>query len=190
MAMFQTFSFPQYPEHKIILSYFTNVEPGNLDHIKSQLIGANKDYDYCFLNTTHIVSLEHLKSGIYRAIQNYSNNSMKAKTLNTEVIFNLSPVNNIMDSMKRFGVDPSCSKALVIKVLEAGELEEEVFKSIQKVFEDTVESKELTDEELFNSVDLAKFKKVYKLNDAEIKGEGTQGVWTRLAVSACQLRGL
>ncbi|CAH2354126.1 EKC/KEOPS complex subunit Cgi121p [[Candida] railenensis] len=188
--MYQVFTFPQFPEERIFLSYFTNVASDNLEHIKSQLISANKEYDYCFLNTNHLVSLEHLRSGIYRAISNYSNSSMKAKTLNTEIIFNLSPVNNIMDSIKRFGVDSNCSNVIVIKVLKAGEPEDESFKNISELFTGEVESKELTDNVLFSLVDMPRFKKVYKLNDAAIQGDGTQGVWTRLAVSACQLRGL
>lgn len=188
--MYQTFTFPQFPDERILLSYFTNVASANLEHIKSQLISANKDYDYCFLNTNHLVSLEHLRSGIYRAILNYSSQSMKAKTLNTEIIFNLSPVNNIMDSIKRFGVDSNCSNVIVIKVLKAGEDKDEVYKNIGELFTGEVESKELTDDVMFSLVDMSKFKKVYKLNDAAIQGDGTQSLWTRLAVSACQLRGL
>lgn len=182
------FTFPQYPDQKVFLTYFTDIPSDVLETVKSQLIAANKDYDFCFLNTNHIVSNEHLNSGIYRAIQNFNNDSMKAKTLNTEIIFNLSPINNIMDAIKRFGVDTTCPNVIVIKILFPQEDPESVKSHLEELL--GTKSSELTDETLFKSVDVPKLKKIYKLNDAVLENGGSQSELTRLAVSACQLRGL
>lgn len=178
--------FPQFPGSPVLISYFSGLDEVKLKEVKQQLVAGNKNYDFCFLNTRHIISLEHLYSSVHKSLLNWSQNSMRAKTLNTEIIFNLSPINNIMDALKRFGVDELCPAVIVVKVLEENEE--------AKVIEDHLSgilgcsSIELTDEILEKSVDLKKFKKVYKLNDAKIVDE-SQGQLTRLAIGACQLRG-
>ena len=108
-------TFPQFLE-KVHVFLFENLLPEKLELVKSGLVAADPKYDYCFLNTQHIVSLEHLRSSIFRALDNRADGTMRAKTLNTEIIFNLLPVNNIMDALKRFGVDPACLNVIAIKV--------------------------------------------------------------------------
>lgn len=187
--------FPQFAGHTVLVSAFTDLQPGVLSRVKNGLLLADPAYDYCFLSTTHLVSLEHLYSAIYRAILNENHNCMRARTLNTEVIFNLSPVNNIMDALKRFGVDENSSSVVVIKVFSK--------KPSEKTLQETngavcalLEAQEsqnpaLSDELLYETFDVAKFKKVYKLNDVRLPGNGSevQAALTRLAVAACLLRG-
>ncbi|KAK6462988.1 kinase binding protein CGI-121-domain-containing protein [Scheffersomyces coipomensis] len=194
---FITTSFPQFPQFTVFISLFTNIKTETSATIKSELIGANKDYDFCFLNTNHIISLEQLYASIHRSILNQSNELMKAKTLNTEIIFNLSSVNNIMDALKRFGVDESCPNLIVIKVLKTDEIESDTLKELNqhllKLLDvDESHNIELNDEILFSKLaSVQKTKKLYKLNDATYSGNESelQAELTRLIIGATLLRG-
>lgn len=187
----------QFPNYTVLIFLFTDVDSPILKQVKEQLISGNKDYDFCFLNTQHIVSLEHLYNSIHKAILNYEFGNMRAKTLNTEIIFNLSPINNIMDALKRFGVDETCPNLITIKVLPTSECNEMECKELNthllKILSiDDSHNPKLNDELIFDSlVDLKKLKKVYKLNDANFSQDESnlQGELTRLTIGACQLRG-
>lgn len=188
---------PQFPNYTILIFLFTGIDTPVLKKVKEQLISGNKDYDFCFLNTQHIISLEHLYNSIHKAILNYEFGNMKAKTLNTEIIFNLSPINNIMDALKRFGVDEACPNLITIKALPTPECNEIAFKDLNEhllkiLSTDPSHNPKLNNEIIFDSlVDLKKLKKVYKLNDAKFSKDESnlQGELTRLAIGACQLRG-
>lgn len=187
----------QFPHYTVLLFLFTDVDSPVLKQVKEQLISGNKDYDFCFLNTQHIISLEQLYNSIHKAILNYEFGNMRAKTLNTEIIFNLSPINNIMDALKRFGVDEACPNLITVKVLPTSECNEVACKELNThlmniLSIDDSHNSTLNDELIFNSlVDLKKLKKVYKLNDAKLSEDKSnlQGELTRLTIGACQLRG-
>lgn len=188
MSYSQVVSFPQFPQHKALITLFKNVLPETISTIKQQLIQANPKYDYCFLNTKYIISLEQLENSIHKSILNKHNNSMQANTLNTEILLNLSPVNVISDAIKRFGILDDCSNTVVVKVI----LPDDDAEQIQKELTDLVDGENvaITDEILLELVDVSKFKKVYKLNDAVIAPDvNLQWQLTRLAIGACLLRG-
>lgn len=192
--MYDVIKFPQFGEYTVFLSYFQGIEKEVLSTVKKELVAGNKVYDFCFLNTNHIISLEHLYSSIYRSISNLENDCMRAKTVNTEIIFNLSPINNIMDALKRFGVDESLDKTIVIKIFKTSEVSDEILQSTNRhllnlLQVDPSQNLKLDDSLLFELVNIDKFKKIYKLNDAKLGSTDIQAQLTRLAVGACVLRG-
>lgn len=192
--MYEVIKFPQFGEYTVFLSYFQGIENEILSIVKKELVAGNKVYDFCFLNTNHIISLEHLYSSIYRSISNLENDCMRAKTINTEIIFNLSPINNIMDALKRFGVDESLDKTIVIKIFKTSEVSDEILQSTNRhllnlLQVDPTQNLKLDDSLLFELVNIDKFKKIYKLNDAKLGSTDIQAQLTRLAVGACVLRG-
>ncbi|KAK6205446.1 kinase binding protein CGI-121-domain-containing protein [Scheffersomyces amazonensis] len=189
-------SFAQFPQFQVFIALFADVRSETLSTVKSELVGANKQYDYCFLNTNHLVSVEQLYSSIYRSISNFVNETMRAKTLNTEIIFNLAPINNIMDALKRFGVDESCNNVIVIKVINSHDVVDNTFDneftnllSLLEVSESS--SIELSDNILFSLVNIPKLKKLFKLNDANYSNDTShlQAELTRLTIGAALLRG-
>lgn len=169
---YQTIKFPQFPNVCVFLSYFDNVPSERLKTIKEQLISRNEKYDYCFLSTTHLASLQQLRNSIYSAVRNQVLGVMKATSVNTEIIFSLSPVNNINDALRRFGVDESRSDIIVLRVCESSTDLEQLHKDIEFLI--GIKSLELTDELMFSKVDVAKFKKLFKLQAAETQEELTQ----------------
>lgn len=193
IIMYDTIKLPQFTGYTVFVSYFQGVAPDVLSTVKKELVAGNKVYDFCFLNTNHIISLEQLYSSIYRSISNLENESMRAKTVNTEIIFNLSPVNNIMEALKRFGVDDTLDKTIVIKIFKDAtedELESTNRHLLNLLQVDTSQNPRLTDELLLDGVNISKFKKIYKLNDAKLGEDNLQGQLTRLAIAASLLRGL
>lgn len=187
--------FPQFADVSVLASVFTDLLPAVLSQVKKGLLLADPLYDYCFLSLAHLVSLEHLYNAIHKAVLNEKNGCMRARTLNTEIIFNLSPVNNIMDALKRFGVDENASSVVVVKVFREAvseEVLERVNSEICALLEAaSAQNPPLSDSLLYETFDEGKFKKVYKLNEVRLPENKleVQGALTRLAVAACQLRG-
>lgn len=184
---FRSISFPQYPEFTTFIAYYKGIKAESLTTVKSELIQRNSDYDYCFLSTTHIISMEQLQSSIHKSIQNFLHGNMKAKSLNTEILFNLSPVNNINDALKRFGIDEKRSDVIVVKVCLTEEIEglEDIHAKISGLLD--TESLELNDQVLESAVVLEKFKKLYKLSE---KSSVAQQSYAKVAVATSLLRGL
>ncbi|CAH6722536.1 EKC/KEOPS complex subunit Cgi121p [[Candida] jaroonii] len=191
MAFLST-KFPSF-DKTIFISLLVDVDQHTLEEVKTKLIEGNKDYDFAFFNTNYIISKEHLLNGIHRAMINYKNGSAKSKTLNTEIILNMSPVSNIMEALKRFGIDSSKESAnlLCVKVIDDDESLEDINNTlITNLGVSKDQNVELTDDFLLKSVDVAKFKKLYKLNDAKYNDKKPlQNQLTRLAIGACLLRG-
>lgn len=181
--MFQTIAFPQYPEHSVYVAYFDSLAPETLATVKAELINRNPQYDYCFLNTSCIASVDQLRCSLHKAVQNLVNDTMKARTVNTEIIFNLSPVNNINDALKRFGIDESRPQVIVVKVSNDPASFEQVHRDVAALLD--AQAAQLSDSELLRTLDEKKFKKLYKLQNASGQDEYTQG-----AVAAMLLRGL
>lgn len=174
-------TFPQYPSHTLDVLYFPKVSSEKLAECKSELIARNKEYDYCFLSTTHLVSTAQLRSALYKTVQNLINGSMKANTINTEILLSLSPVNNINDAIKRFGIDESRDDVIVIKAWH----DDSTVDTLRKLL--SAEPAPLTDETLFARFDEKKFRKLFKLPDVK---DSSQEVYSNCAVAASLLRGL
>lgn len=177
---FQNIQFPEYPEQNVFLAYYTGIDTSTLTTVKSELVARNPLYDYCFLSTTHLVSMEQLRCAVYKSVENSVHGTMRAKTLNTEIIFNLSPINNINDALKRFGVDDLRSDVIVITV--ATDAFEEIDGKVSELL--GVESLELNDQVLQSTLDVKKFKKLFKLADVDPKD------YSQSAIAASLLRGL
>lgn len=167
-----TIRFPQFPDWYISIAYFDSVPRVTLSKVKEELIKHNEDYDYCFLSTTHLVSLQQLYSGLYRAVLNEALDQMKASTLSTEIVLNLSPSNNINESLKKFGIDETRSDIIAVKASLNNQGSRHL-QSLEKLLGN--ESTDLTDELLFSRYDEAKFKKLFKLHGIESQSDLTQG---------------
>lgn len=194
---YSTLKFRQYPEYTVYYSLFSDISVEKVKQVKQQIISGNLEYDYCYLSIKYIASIEVLSQAIYKAIQNYKNGVMKANTLNAEIILNLSPINNIADALKKFGIDDTRSEVLVVSILKSDQVNDSNLQAInqQLIEQFDITSKQnidLTDDLLYKQLDVQKFKKVYKLNDAVLSSNETELKFqlTRLAIGACILRGL
>lgn len=195
--MSQSIVFPLYPSVTILVAYYQGLESEKLNEIKSQVLAKNPEYDFCFLSPACIVSQDQLRSSLYKAVQNMVRGTMRANTVNTEALFGLSPVNNLNEAFKRFGIDTSRSDLVVVKILtkekntEATQQEdnEEMIKQVDEKLQQLLGSLpvEMTDEKLFAGADLARFRKLFKLADSP---ENTPETYSQAAIAGALLHGM
>lgn len=105
-------SFPQYPQYQVLVTIFENVT--NTSALRNELLAGNTDYEYAFVSTstvspiclcfatikaneniTKVYSIEHLLAGVYRAITDSEAGFLRTRNLHSEIIFCLSPNNNV-----------------------------------------------------------------------------------------------
>lgn len=190
---YTTVSFPEFPDVHVLVALWTGLSSEFLGGLLTDMKSPHTDWNVCLLNTNHLVSREQINSSIFRSVRNYKNDTMKAKSLDAEIIFNLSPVNNIMDAFKRFGVDPKCPNLVSIRVLlSKNSSPEDAFKDIEaKLNLLQSSSTPLDDAALFQYMDMKRITKIFKLNDAILddKSPEFQADLTRLVINAALLRG-
>lgn len=165
---------PQFPEYKVNLHKFSNVQ--NSKDIKEQLIQGNTLYDFAFINAECVISLEQLMSAVYRSLLDLTGDKLRTRSLHSEVIFSLSPTQNIMDALRRFGIQDNSKELILVKITKGGE-----DYSLQIIDGEEVQ---VTDESLQQTAVLKTIKKNYKISTE------TPHDITRQTVAAIQLRGL
>lgn len=189
---YRTFTFPQFPEYCVFAAYYDNLTAETLSKVKSELVGGNKNYDYCFASTTHLISVDQLCSSIHRSIQNDVLQRMKAKTLNTEILYNLSPTNNINEALKRFGVDEGRLDIIVLKVFKNEKSDQLVLQNLNEELDNLLGGESVTvlsDSTFLKAVDLKKFLKLFKIQNANEDLIKAQLLYAEEAVAASLLRG-
>ncbi|XP_077865154.1 EKC/KEOPS complex subunit TPRKB-like [Saccoglossus kowalevskii] len=87
---------------------------------------------------------------------------MKTRNINSEILFNLSPTNNITDSFKKFGINED-DNTILVAVIDDNNGEK--LRDITQCIDGT--RMELN--ELQICTDIGKIKKVYKIQDTELK---------------------
>lgn len=122
---------PQFEDFKILVSLFENVE--NSADIKDRVVSQQSNtndtaidqvMDYAFISAASIYSLEQLFAAIFRALTDHEIGASRTRSLHSDIIFCLSPTNNIMDGLRRFGIGPDSKAVLVVKITKATEGEE------------------------------------------------------------------
>ncbi|KAF3932773.1 hypothetical protein ABW19_dt0206923 [Dactylella cylindrospora] len=155
------------PENwKLHIGLFTSVT--NAAHLHSQLLAKNSEYEYAFIDPAILVSHLQPLAAAYRAIRDSLDPKAGLRTPNvhSETVFSLSPTHNITDSYRRFGISPTSTSVLAIKILDTntpGYSEEETLSHLTTII--TGEEVPFTTESIRQFTDLAKVKKYYKLKD-------------------------
>ncbi|ODV73587.1 Cgi121p [Cyberlindnera jadinii NRRL Y-1542] len=167
---------PQFPQFTVHLFKFKNVT--NSKEIKQNLIKGDKRYDFSFINAQTVLSEEQLLSAVYRALLDHTQDKIRTKTIHSEVIFSLSPTQNIMDALRRFGIQDDSTDLIVIKIVDSNSQEEFDLSVVEG------EEVDITDEDLKSSAILKTIKKNYKLKSEDLT------VLSHQIVAAIQLRGL
>lgn len=161
-------SFPQYPGYTILITLFKDVK--NSKDIRSKLISGDPEYEYAFIDPTSIYSLEQVLAATYRAVNDTEAGFLRTKNVHSEVIFSLSPNNNIMDGLRRFGISDKSTSLLAIKLIKSEshdttKLIQETSKPFLEFLENVIDGTltRVSDEAIEELCDLNLLKKNYKL---------------------------
>ncbi|KAL4925573.1 EKC/KEOPS complex subunit CGI121/TPRKB [Aspergillus undulatus] len=134
----------------------------NAPHLRQQLLAGNAEFEYAFIDASMILSRAHALSAIFRAVNDYLNDRLKSRNIHSEVVFSLSPTNNIADSFRKFGISDTTSSLLVVKICVTPDITHD---SVAVHLAQNVEGTAVPfdDEALSEVSDIAKIKKAYKL---------------------------
>lgn len=93
---------PLFPDYAISIHVFSDVQ--NAPEILTCLKNADPSYNYCFLDARRICSIEQVLFALMRALQDSEAGQMRTKTLYSEIVYSMSPNQNISEALKRFGI--------------------------------------------------------------------------------------
>lgn len=96
-------------------------------------------------------------------------NRLRSKNVHSEIVFSLSPNNNIAESFRRFGVQSETSKLLAIKVSTNQQSSDAVSNHLTSNVEGRLVP--FTDETLAAIVDMPRVRKIYKLDGLGASGK-------------------
>ncbi|KAF2666471.1 CGI-121-domain-containing protein [Microthyrium microscopicum] len=106
---------PHLQDSLVYVALFQSVK--NSSFLRQQLIEGNTTYEYAFLDASTILSTTHVLAACFRAINDATANRLRTRNVHSEIVFALSPNNNIAESFRRFGVADETTSLLAIKVI-------------------------------------------------------------------------
>ncbi|KAK5277173.1 hypothetical protein LTR20_010014 [Exophiala xenobiotica] len=151
------------PELALHVAMYTDVE--NASFLKDQLLAGNAEFEYAFIDASMILSTKHVLAAAFRAMNDHLNERLKSRNIHSEIVFCLSPNNNIGEAFRRFGVSESTRNLLVLKVATAT-TPDITLESVSKHVSTHIQGKECAfDDANFRKIsDVERIRKVYKAN--------------------------
>ncbi|QDS70557.1 hypothetical protein FKW77_010443 [Venturia effusa] len=171
---------PHLPYTCVHVSLFNHVK--NAAFLRKQLMDGNAEFEYAFLDATMIVSVNHVLAAVFRAINDSIHGRLKSRNVHSEIVFSLSPNNNIAESFRRFGVLDTTKVLLAVKVIDSTNSLTAFDPSMHLT--ESVEGTRLdfNDANLKETADIPRLTKIYKLTPgadkpgAAKRGKGARGV--------------
>ncbi|KAH0839516.1 hypothetical protein J3R83DRAFT_374 [Lanmaoa asiatica] len=125
MELLEVYRCPEFIYPVVFTAKFKNVK--NAGAIRARIVKAatmegpegDKERDavnFAFINATLITSPLHLQTAAVQALFAQSEETMRTKTLHSEIVWNLNPTNNITEAIKRYGVSDTTTDLIVMHI--------------------------------------------------------------------------
>uniref|UniRef100_I3JU00 EKC/KEOPS complex subunit TPRKB n=3 Tax=Oreochromis niloticus TaxID=8128 RepID=I3JU00_ORENI len=148
-----------FPDHRVTQMLFKEVK--NAAELKKSAMEGK--INGALINPTMLVDPFQVLVAANKAVHLEKVEKMKTRTLYSEIIFNLSPTNNISDAFKRFGISDGDDSVLIVMV-DSKDESQDVSDIAARV-----EGRQVPVEELSSLSDHTKIKKLYKVTPQEEK---------------------
>lgn len=161
------------PELTLYVACYKDVQ--NANYLRQQLLSANQAFNYAFVDATTILSRRHLLAACFRAMSDYIHDRLKSNNVQSEIVFCLSPNNNIGDAFRRFGIQDSSKDIVVVKVGDSAASEANVTKQgVEEHLSGAIEGTpvDFSDDWLKDVCDVDKVRKNYKIAKPQQQGKG------------------
>ncbi|XP_022605412.1 EKC/KEOPS complex subunit TPRKB [Seriola dumerili] len=148
-----------FPDHRVTQMLFKEVKNAaglRQSAVEGKINGA-------LINPTMLVNPFQVLVAANKAVHLQKSGKMKTRSLYSEIIFNLSPNNNISEAFKRFGISDGDDSVMVVVVHNKDE--SELLADITA----KVEGRQIPVEDVSSLSDSAKIKKLYKITPQEEK---------------------
>lgn len=89
----QVVTLPHLPTNPLYLGVFRDVR--NVAFLRHQLLSGNADFEYAFIDASVVLSTQHLLAACFRAINDLNARRLKTRNVHAEIVFSLSPNNNV-----------------------------------------------------------------------------------------------
>ena len=89
----ETVTLPHLASHPLQLALFKNVK--NAPFLRQQLLEGNTAFEYAFLDASVLLSRSHVLAACFRAITDLQNERLRSRNVHSEIVFSLSPNNNV-----------------------------------------------------------------------------------------------
>ncbi|KZT13190.1 CGI-121-domain-containing protein, partial [Laetiporus sulphureus 93-53] len=187
----QTFRYAYFPADVCTVHVALFADVANAAAVRARIIRASitegqegeherEAVNFAFVDARLISSPLHLQTAIVQAILAHVQGTLRTKTIHSEILWALSPNNNITEAIRRFGVSDSTTALLVIRIASPEFAPERVLTSMQAVVSGSLVS--IT--RLREITDWTAIKKYYRVDaDPAIKVQGMDSEKERAVVN-------
>ncbi|TPX33643.1 hypothetical protein SmJEL517_g03532 [Synchytrium microbalum] len=144
---------------KMHLFLYRNVKKGR--RIRESIIKGTMPLS-CIIDARMVLDIFQLQLACIRALLAQRQDTMKTRSLYSEILFNMSPSSNITESLKQFGVSDSTSSLILLFIGDEAPSDEDV-----DVADSLIQGNQASIFELAECCDTDLIKKLYKLSDAQ-----------------------
>ncbi|XP_026119827.1 EKC/KEOPS complex subunit TPRKB [Carassius auratus] len=148
-----------FPEYTVTQLLFKDVK--NTTELRKMAV--NGEIKGALINPSMVVDSFQILVAANKAVHLHKNGKMKTRSLYSEIIFNLSPTNNISEAFKRFGISDSDSAVHIVLVHNKDEI-----LNINDIIL-KVDGQQIAVDRVSDLTDVAKIKKLYKVAPLEEK---------------------